>query len=450
MLMSIREHRRSCGGPTRRELLRAGCLAPLGLGLAGVLQARASAAPKGRAKSVILLFMWGGPSHLDTWDPKPDAPPEVRGSFGSIATTVPGLRIGEHFPRLATRAKQYAVVRSMTHTDPAHLSPVHHLMTGWVAPKPNSDADGASRRDAPCLGAVVQKMLPSAGAVPPAVTLPWAVSHPSAPGGTAPGQNAGWLGNGFDPFLVTGDPNSPSFAVAGLRAPGDVPADRLRGRAELSRLLDRTGGPGGYAGVQGKALDLLLSPAVSAAFDLSRESAAVRDKYGRHAHGQSCLLARRLVEAGTRLVTVNWPDDGQAFWDTHGNNFPSLKTRLMPPADVAFAALLDDLAARGLLDETLVVWVGEFGRTPRVENGGRQHWPQCYSAVLAGGGIRGGATHGSSDKIGAHPATNPVSPADLTATVYHALGIDPATEIPDPAGRPWKLADGTPLRQLFR
>jgi len=431
-------------------MLRVGALAPLGLGLSGVLQARAGAAPKGRAKSVILLFMWGGPSHIDTWDPKPDAPVEVRGAFGSIATTVPGLRIGEHFPRLATRAHQYAVVRSMTHTDPAHLSPVHHLMTGRVAKKPNSDADGASRTDAPCLGAVVQKLLPSADAIPPAVTLPWAVSHPAAPGGTAPGQNGGWLGAGFDPFLVTGNPNAPAFGVAGLRAPGDVPTDRLKGRAVLSRLLDRTGGPSdGFTDLQGKALDLLLAPAVSTAFDLTREPVAVRDKYGRHAHGQSCLLARRLIEAGTRLVTVNWPDDGHAFWDTHGNNFPSLKTRLMPPADVAFAALLDDLTARGLLDETLVVWVGEFGRTPRVEGDGRQHWPKCYSAVLAGGGVRGGAVYGTSDKIGAQPATNPVSPPDLTATIYHALGIDPETEINDPTGRPWKLADGTPLRQLF-
>jgi hypothetical protein len=229
-----------------------------------------------------------------------------------------------------------------------------------------------------------------------------------------------------------------------------VPTDRLQGRAELSRLLDRTGGPSGdFTGLQSKALDLLLAPEVSTAFDLSRESATIRDKYGRHSHGQSCLLARRLVEAGTRLVAVNWPDDGQAFWDTHGNNFPSLKTRLMPPADIAFSALLDDLTARALLDETLVVWVGEFGRTPRVESAGRQHWPGCYSAVLAGGGIQGGAIYGSSDKVGARPATNPVSPADLTATIYHALGIDPATEINDPAGRPWKIADGTPLRQLF-
>jgi len=218
----------------------------------------------------------------------------------------------------------------------------------------------------------------------------------------------------------------------------------------LSRLLEGAGRPsGGFADVQSRALDLLLSPTVSKAFDLSREASAIRDRYGRHAHGQSCLLARRLIEAGSRLVTVNWPDDGQTFWDTHGNNFPSLKNRLMPPADIAFSALLDDLTARGLLDETLVIWVGEFGRTPRVENGGRQHWPQCYSAVLAGGGIQGGAVYGSSDKTGAYPADRPVSPADLTATMYHALGIDLATEIQDPTGRPWKIADGMPIRQLF-
>ena len=249
--MNSKEHKRqSCQGLSRREMLRVGSLAPLGFGLTDVLQARAANTPnaKGQAKSVILLFMWGGPSHIDTWDPKPNAPPEVRGQFKPISTTVPGLQIGEHFPHLATRAQQYAVVRSMTHTDPAHLSPVHHLMTGRIAPKPNSDADGASRSDAPCLGAVIQKMLPSTHAIPPAVTLPWAVSHPAAPGGTAPGQNGGWMGNAFDPFLVTGNPNLPSFAVAGLRASSDVSADRLRGRAELSRLLDRTGGLNGYTG----------------------------------------------------------------------------------------------------------------------------------------------------------------------------------------------------------
>ena len=286
--------------------------------------------------------------------------------------------------------------------------------------------------------------------MPSAVTLPWAVSHPAAPGGTAPGQNGGWLGAGFDPFLVTGNPNSPTFKVAGLSGPEDIPADRLGGRANLLRLLDASGKRNEeFGGVRSRAFDLLESPAVSTAFDLTREPIAIRERYGRHTHGQSCLLARRLVEAGSRLVTVNWPDDGQAFWDTHGNNFPSLKNRLMPPADQGFAALLDDLETRGLLNDTLVLWVGEFGRTPKVENGGRQHWPRCYSAVLAGGGIRGGAVYGSSDKIGAYPTDNPVSPADLTATVYQALGIDPQTPIADRLGRVQTLTEGKPLSVLM-
>ncbi|MDB5310190.1 MAG: hypothetical protein JWO38_4392 [Gemmataceae bacterium] len=431
--------------PSRRDIVRAGAF-----GLLGSLVPSAAGAQKPSAKSVIVLFMWGGPSHLDTWDPKPDAAAEVRGLFRAVQTTVPGLRISEHFPRLATRATKYAVVRSMTHTDPAHLSPVHHLFTGRVAAKPNSDADGASRADSPCIGAVVGKVAAGAGPMPTAVTLPWAVSHPSAPGGVAPGQNAGWLGAGFDPFLVTGDPNAPTFRVAGLTGPAGVPADRLAGRADLLRELEAAGRPtDGSGGLRLHAFDLLSSPAVATAFDLSREPVSVRDRYGRHTHGQCCLLARRLVEAGSRLVTVNWPDDKQSFWDTHGNNFPSLKNRLMPPADQGFAALLDDLDARGRLGDTLVVWVGEFGRTPRVENGGRQHWPQCYSAVLAGGGIRGGAVYGSSDRIGAYPAENPVPPADLTATVYHALGIDPGMPVADRLGRVQTLTEGKPLRALW-
>ncbi|QEL13438.1 DUF1501 domain-containing protein [Limnoglobus roseus] len=437
---------RPCRGPSRRDVLRAGTLAPLGLGLNSLFAATPS--PVAKAKSVILLYMWGGPSQLDTWDPKPDAPAEVRGLFRPIATTVPGLQISEHFPELAKRAKRYTVIHSMAHTDPAHLSPTHHLLTGRLAGKVNSDADGPKRSDAPCIGAVVQKRFPT-GAVPNAVTLPWAVSHPSAPGGQAPGQNAGWLGSGYDPFLVTGNPNSPTFAVGGLTAAPDVPPARLQSRADLCRQLDRGGPTEANADLRQKAIDLLLAPGVSRAFDLTAESPKTRDAYGRHTHGQSCLLARRLVEAGTKFVTVNWPDDGQNFWDTHGNNFPSLKNRLMPPADRAFAALLDDLTDRGLLDETLVVWVGEFGRTPRVVNAGREHWPRCYSAVVAGGGVRGGTIYGASDKIAAAPAENPVSPADLTATMYHALGIDPQSVVADRLGREITLTEGQPLRAIF-
>jgi len=436
----------SCRGPSRREILRAGALTPLGLSL-GSLSARESVKP--RAKSVILLFMWGGPSHIDTWDPKPYAPVEIRGQFKAVSTAVPGIQISEHFPELAKRAKQYAIVRSMSHTDPAHLSPTHHLMTGRLASKINSDADGPSRSDAPCLGAVVQQHYPS-GALPSAVTLPWAVYHPAAPGGTAPGQNGGWMGRAFDPFLAVGDPNLPHYKIGGLGLGADVPAERLISRADLCRDLDKSGGPMDDVSVlRNRALGLLTAPAVASAFDLTKESPATRDRYGRHPHGQSVLLARRLVEAGTKLVTVNYPDDGQAFWDTHGNNFPALKDRLMPPADRAFSALLDDLKDRSLLEETLVVWVGEFGRTPRVGNNGREHWPKCYSAVLAGGGIRGGAIYGASDRMGALPLENPVSPADLTATIYHALGIDPQAPVHDRLGREVTRTEGTPLRALF-
>lgn len=434
---------------TRRHLLQVGTLGVFGVGLTDVLRA-SPRTEQPRAKSVILLFMWGGPSHIDTWDPKPDAPAEVRGEFQPIATTVPGLQISEHFPRLAKLAHKYAVVRSMSHTDPAHLSPVHHLMTGRVAPRPNSDADGASRNDTPHVGSVVAKLLAARGPVPPFVTLPWLVSHPSAPGGTAPGQNAGWLGSGFDPFVAAGDPNAPNFKLGGLSGSPELTVDRLSGRHSLLRQLDaQLPDPAGFGGLREKALGMLASPEAEAAFDLAKEPPAVRDAYGRHTFGQSCLLARRLVEAGVRLVCVNWPNDGKSFWDTHGNNFPSLKTRLMPPADQGTAALFNDLDQRGLLDDTLVIWVGEFGRTPRVANAGREHWSPCYSAVLTGAGVKGGTVYGASDRIGAYPTTNPVSPPDLTATIYHALGVDPEQTITDRLGRPLPLTEGKSLEALF-
>lgn len=432
--------------PTRRQLIQGGTLGVLGLGLSDLLAAESVTRPRARAKSVILLFMWGGPSHIDTWDPKPDAPAEVRGEFKPIATAVPGLRISEHFPRLARLADKYAVVRSMSHDDPAHLSPVHHLMTGRAAPVPKSDAAPATRNDSPHMGAMLAKFRPAVDGVPSCVQLPWQVSHPSAPGGTAPGQHAGWLGTGFDPFVASGDPNAPGYRFAGLGGSGGLTADR---EALLRSLDSRAPNVGGFGEVREKALEMLAAGRVEAAFDLGKESAAVRDAYGRNTHGQCCLLARRLVEAGVRLVCANWHNDGQSFWDTHGANFTSLKTRLMPPADQGFAALLEDLDRRGLLGETLVVWVGEFGRAPRSDNGGREHWPGCYSAVLAGGGVRGGAVYGASDKIGARPSRDPVSPADLTATIYDALGIDPGREVADRLGRPLPLTSGRPLTTLF-
>jgi uncharacterized protein (DUF1501 family) len=434
--------------PSRRDLVRAGSLGVLGLGLSSLLDSPArAAAPTRRAKSCILLFMWGGPSHLDTWDPKPDAPAEVRGEFKAIDTVTPGLRVGEHFPKLSTRTDRLAVVRSMTHRDVAHLSSVHHLMTGRLAPRPNSDADPPSRNDTPHVGSMLDHLRPLPPGVPGFVSLPWAVSHPAAPGGVAPGQHAGWLGAGYDPFLVSGDPNAPGFRLAGLGEANRATDDRT----QLLRALDKHVPDAGYSAAQEKAFRLLSAADVQKAFDVGLESPKTRDRYGRTTHGQCCLMARRLVEAGVRLVCVNWPNDGQNFWDTHGDNFRQLKTRLMPAADAGFSALLDDLGERGLLDDTLVLWVGEFGRTPKIAraNAGREHWARCYSAVLAGGGVTGGQVYGASDRIGSDPSEKPVSPADLTATDYHALGIDPETTVNDRLGRPLALTEGAPLKSLF-
>ncbi len=449
------------GGATRREAIRAGGLVMTGLGLPELFRGRAIAAGPamgpgfGRAKSCLLIFMWGGPSQLDTWDPKPDAPAEVRGQFASIATKVPGVRISEHFPKLATRTDRLAIIRSMTHDDAAHLSSAHRLLTGHLAPTPKSDAAPPSTKDWPHLGSIVAKLHPSRGALPPSVTMPWTVAHPAAPGGRAPGQNAGWLGKSYDPFAIEGDPNSPGFQVGGLSRPTGVSSVRMTARRDL---LDGIGsvaidglGPGSWNGYQARALDALASAGARGAFEIEREDPKLRDTYGRNIHGQCLVLGRRLIEAGVPLVTVNWHNDGQNFWDTHGDNFNHLKNRLMPPADQGFSALLDDMDARGLLDETLIVWVGEFGRTPKTTNGGtgREHWPRCYSAVMAGGGIRPGQVYGSSDRWAAYPASNPVSPDDLGATILHALGIDPAQDVADALGRPMRINAGTPVTALF-
>lgn len=448
------------GAVTRREALRAGALALPQLALPSLFAARANAATGGgegsfgRAKACILIFQWGGPSHIDTWDPKPDAPSSIRGPFSPIATKTPGLFVGEHFPQLALQTHRLAVIHSMGHDDPAHLSTAHRVVTGHVAPTPNSDAIGPSPADWPHLGAIVAKVIPKGGTLPDAVTMPWTVAHPAAPGGKAPGQHGGWLGKAYDPFRVEGDPNSPDFRVSGLDLPEGSSEERMGGRKRLLGEIGRAGSPVGapsWDGLQARALDALVSAEARGAFRIDREDPRIRDRYGRHIHGQCLLLARRLVEAGVRLVTVNWHDDGQNFWDTHGNNFNRLKNDLMPPADRGFSALLEDLDSRGLLAETLVVWVGEFGRAPRITagNAGRDHWPRCYSAAIAGGGVRGGQVYGASDRWGAYPSRDPVSPDDLGATILHALGVDPAHELHDPIGRPLRVNTGTPLTTLF-
>lgn len=445
---------------SRRSLLQVGAWSGLS-GVAGLsMPRRLSANPIGassgfgRAKRCIFLFMWGGPSHIDTWDPKPHAPDEIRGEFKPIATNVPGIVVTELLPNLSQRADKLAIIRSLNHTDPAHLSSVHHILTGHKAPKVNSDADSPSRKDTPHIGSVLGKLQPTTNGMPPFVSLPWTVMHPSAPGGQAPGQNGGFLGAGYDPFLIEGDPNDEKFQVSGLRLPEQVSLDRFSARRNLLHQFDDRDSSGlqqNYGGLLDSAMNLIDSPRIREAFDLQRESAETRERYGRHIHGQCVLMARRMIEAGSSFVCVNWHQDHKNFWDTHGNNFNRLRYDLAPPADLAFSALLDDLDERGLLEETLVVWVGEFGRRPQIskEHAGRDHWPFCYSGVLAGGGIRGGQIYGRSDPQGGYPAEAPVSPADLAATVYHSLGISEETAIYDPQNRPNPLTAGSPLSSMF-
>lgn len=445
----------------RRPILQVGALGLANMTWPNLLAATSSGASDvpgfGRAKHCILLFMWGGPSQIDTFDPKPNAPAEIRGPFATIPTNVPGINVSEHFRLTAQRADKLCVVRSLTHDDPAHLSSVHTILTGHLPPVNKSDDEPPSDRDTPHIGAVVRKHRPSSSGIPSAVTMPWIVSHPAAPGGKAPGQHAGWLGHAYDPFLVSGDPNQPGWKVPGLTLLDGQSAERLvlrrsllaaldheRRQADRSALMER------HTAQQQQAFGLLTSAIVRGAFDLEQEAPSTRDRYGRHIHGQCVLLARRLIDHGVPLVAVNWHNDGRNFWDTHNDNFTRLESELIPPADRALAALLDDLAQSGKLEETLIVWVGEFGRAPRISGkGGREHHPRCYAGLLAGGGVRGGQIYGASDRIGEYPAEKPVSPQSLTATMYHALGFASETTLVDALNRPHRLYGAPPIIDVF-
>lgn len=451
---------------SRRDILTAGSLALCGLsGL--VTSARANVSTPlatfggdgfGRAKRCILLFMWGGPSQLDTLDMKPLAPAEIRGEFDPISTAVPGLQVCEHFSRLAALTDRVAVVRSLTHDDAAHLSSAHTVLTGNLPPVNKSDAEPPSDRDTPHLGSLLAKLRPTDGSLPPFVTMPWLAYHPAAPGGKAPGQHGGFIGRAYDPLLIEGDPSQPTWQVPALTLNEGVTADRLSNRQRLlhmieqqQRRLDEAGAVADLSTQQQQAFGLLASGDVRKAFDIHQEPEAVRDRYGRQIHGQCVLLARRLIEHGVPFVSVNWHQDNSNFWDTHGDNFNKLKTSLIPAADQALSALLTDLHDRGLLDETLVVWVGEFGRRPQITaaNAGREHHPFCYSGLLAGGGVHGGAIYGASDATAAYPLDKPVSPQDLAATMMHALGIPRTLQIPDQTGRPHWVYNGKPMIDLF-
>jgi hypothetical protein len=449
-------------GITRRELLQVGYSGLLGMGLPGLLAGQARAAGgrnRARAKSVILVFLTGGPSQLETFDLKPEAPAEMRGECRPIASTVPGLEISEHLPRMAARAHRWALIRSLSHGDNSHLPATHHILTGRPMPlRRGSDLDNVlSRRDAPCYGAGLEYLRPRSDGVPSGVTLPHALIEGPL---TWPGQHAGFLGPRFDPWQIAQDPSAANFRVDSLQLPPGVGIARLHDRHILLDDVNRLADPLGdgsvsrqLAGHQEQAFSILTSSRVARAFAIDREPAAARDRYGRHMFGQTLLLARRLVEAGVPIVQANMGI--VQTWDTHSNHFPRMKETLLPPLDQGFSALLDDLEARGLLEETLVVMLGEFGRSPRIstlpteKTPGRDHWAPVYSGVFAGGGVRGGTVIGKSDKLAAHPASRSFSPDDVGATVYHALAVDPASEIRDRQDRPVRLNTGQVIEALY-
>ncbi len=453
----------------RREFLRAGSLSLLGLSVPEVLRAQAmQQARRKKAKAVILLFMWGGPAQQDTWDMKPDAPAEYRGEFKPIKTRVPGIEICEHLPLLAQRTDKLAIIRSMTHNDVNHTTATHELLTGRSMTRP-----GASlHEDWPHYGAMLQKLGWGTQPLPAYVSMMPKVKENPAPRFVeeSHGQGAGWLGPHYQPMRIDEDASSKDYRVADLVLRAEVPTARLERRQQLlntideqRRLLEKEANISAMSSYYQQAFSMLTKPSVAAAFDLTKEPLAVRERYGMNLHGQAVLQARRLVEAGVPLVTVFWQNDGltnvSVYWDTHNRNFIDLKTRLCPTTDLAFSALLDDLQQRGMLDETLIVWTGEMGRTPKVGQSvpggagagrdGRDHWAKVFTSVLAGGGIRGGIVHGSSDRHAAYPASSPTTPGDLAATIYHCLGIDPETIIHDKLQRPHALSQGNVIQAIL-
>jgi hypothetical protein len=402
-----------------------------------------------------MIFNCGGPSHIDLWDPKPSAGDNVRGPFAAIETSVAGIQVSELLPNLAQRMKHLAILRSVHHTHAAHNSGMYWSIAGRPYRADNTLIN-PSPTDYPSLGTLVGWLAQRdgySGAVPPYVITPY--PHCDSTVYITPGQFGGCLGVRYDPYVLDDDPNSPAYQVRNLKLHETLTATRLHDRLELlNQLSPQIRALPGTAAAEidlhrARAASMLFSGDAAKAFDLSQEPTAVREKYGRHSWGQSHLLARRLVEAGARFVsTVN---GRSIIWDTHADNFNRLKTTLVPPMEQAFAALLDDLAERGLLDTTLVLWIGDFGRTPTINaQAGRDHWPQCFTAVLAGGGIRGGQVVGASDAIGAYPASRPITPADIHATVFQSLGYD-ARRITYPTtdGRPTPLSEGEVISELL-
>lgn len=458
-------HRSSCaefsrGTLNRRSLLRLGGLTWLGWRFPGLLRGSGHAAnPKARARSVIFLHQYGGPSHHDTFDMKPAAPAAIRGEFKPIATNVPGIQICERLPQVARIADRFTLLRSLTHEMKNHNSAGYYSLTGH-APATDDQRLRDTRDLFPAYGSVVDRLAPASSGIPTFVSYPYVIRD----GSITPGQHASFLGKVHDPLFVERDPNSPDFRLPELSLPAGITLGRLDNRREMLQLVDRqtellefSARARGIDANYEKALSMLTGPGVKQAFDLSAEPEIVRNRFGRTTYGQGCLLARRLVEAGVRFVNVYFApviggDTGG--WDTHGFNgkpmYPILKNYLLPITDQVLPALLCDLDERGMLQDTLVVWVGEFGRSPKINDiAGRDHWPRCYTALLAGGGVQRGSVVGASDKIGAYPANDPVRPEDLAATMYYLLGIDPRSEVHDALNRPVPIAPGKPIMGLL-
>lgn len=452
-------------GVTRREMIRIGGLSMAGVALSDLVAGAATDAERvkhgpgfGRARNCIILYLSGGNPQHDMFDPKPNTPAEIRGEFNTIETTVAGIRFGEHCVHAAKHMHQMALVRSMHHEHNDHGRGSYWMFTGEKYPGSVPDVNSMSRQDMPHMGSCIARLAPGDGPMFPFVLVPHRMD---VAGGRRAGQFAGILGGKYDPMLTGGNPNDDDFKLKHLPLAPSVAPEVIRRRLRLTEQLNQQTGllrdnplADSLHENQTKALDVIGSEAVRQAVDLAGVDKATRARYGRNLFGQSVLLGKRLLDAGTRLVQCNWERvqgrNGFA-WDTHWNNFKALKEDLVPPFDLAYHALMTDLEQSGQLDETLVVVAAEFGRSPKVtlKNGGREHWPDVYTICLAGAGIEGGQVYGASDKLGAYPAESPVEPANFVATIYHLLGIDPATVLHDQQNRPFTLAKAKPIPLQF-
>ncbi len=450
---------------SRRALLSVGGQGLLGMTLPKLLQAEEqspSADSRPRAKRVIFLFQWGGPSHVDTFDMKPDAPDGYRSLYKPVSASVPGMHVCEHLPRMAQVMHHFAQLRTVHHGMNNHNSAGYTALTG-VEPPIDDQRLRESLDLFPGYGSVVDTVAPNTNGMPTYVSYP----HQIADGSTTPGQRASFLGKQHDPLFFQDDPNAPDFSLPQLSLPQNLSLDRLSSRRGLQQIINRqtaqleeSAVAQGLNSFYSRSLEMLGSRQIRAAFDLSEEPQVLRDAYGRTTYGQGCLLARRLVEHGVKFVSVYFSrsiggrSKTDGGWDTHGFDdtrmYEILPEWHLPLTDQTLPTLVQDLSDRGLLDETLVVWMGEFGRTPKInKNVSRDHWPQCYTVLMAGGGVTGGAVYGASDRYGAVPDRDPVTMGDLAATLYHALGIDHTMEVHDNLNRPLPLARGRAISEIF-